>query len=265
MRLGSVASGSSGNCIYVGDEQTHLLVDAGISGKRIVAGLLEHDMSIHKIQGILITHEHIDHIAGLGVLSRKYGIPIYVTRLTKMAIMNTKSVGVIQDELFVEIAPEESFQVGTIQVFPIPISHDAVDPVAYRLESNGKKVAILTDVGCYDNQIVCELQGLDAILIEANHDENMVQVGTYPYGLKQRILGKKGHLSNANAGRLLNEIIHDNMKQIVLGHLSGENNIPELAYETVRMELTMADNGYTGTDYPILVANRSSVTDLIKI
>lgn len=265
MRLCSIASGSSGNCIYVGTDTTHLLVDTGISGKRTETGLNELELSLSDMDGILITHEHADHISGLGVVSRKYGIPIYATEKTIEAIKNTKSLGSIDDSLFREVRSDEKLTIKDMVIHPMKVSHDAAEPVAYRFYHGSKKMGVITDLGCFDDYTVASLQGLDVILMEANHDVNMLQVGPYPYYLKQRILGKRGHLSNELSGRLLNSILHDKMQKIILGHLSKENNLAELAYETVRMEVTMSDSPYKGDDFPIFVANRSCNTEAVEI
>lgn len=264
MRLSSIASGSSGNCIYVGSDTTHLLIDAGISGKRTELGLNGLGLSLRDIDGIMITHEHIDHIGGLGVLARKHSIPIYTTRGTKKAILNTKSVGKIDESLFSDIEPDETFRIKDIDLNPMRTSHDAAEPVAYRFSHENKKGAVVTDLGTYNDYTVECLQGLDVLLLEANHDINMLQVGPYPYYLKQRILGERGHLSNELSGRLLSRILHDRMQTVVLGHLSQENNLAELAYETVRVEITMADNVYKADDFPINVAKRSVLSDIIS-
>ena len=265
MRLVSIASGSSGNCIYVGNDHTHLLVDVGLSGKRTEAGLNEIDLTLSDIDGILITHEHIDHIGGLGVLARKYGIPIYATRGTFEGIRITKSVGEVDGALFHPIEAELPFLIGDLEIDPMSVSHDAREPVAYRFYEHEKKAAILTDLGTYDQRIVDALQGFDILFLEANHDVNMLQVGSYPYPLKQRILGEKGHLSNESCGRLLSRLLHNGIRYIELGHLSKENNLPELAYETVRLEIEAADNKYKGNDFPILVAKRDCPMAPIEI
>ncbi len=265
MRLCSIASGSSGNCIYVGSDATHLLVDAGISGKRVETGLNELDLAASDIDGILVTHEHSDHIAGLGVLCRKYHIPIYATKGTIQGIKQIHAKNPIEDSLFHTIEADKKLIIKDVTVSPMRVSHDAADPVAYRIGYEGKKVAICTDLGYYNDYTVECLKGLDAVLLEANHDINMLQVGPYPYYLKQRILGQKGHLSNENSGKLLNSILNDNLKAIVLGHLSKENNLPELAYEAVRMEITLSDNSYKAEDFPISVALRSEVSPVIWV
>lgn len=261
----SIASGSSGNCIYVGSDNTSVLVDVGISGKRIETGLNSIDRKTAEVDGILITHEHADHIQGLGVVTRKHHIPIYATGGTIAAIKEKGHLGKIDENLFHEIAPDEPFLIKDLEILPFSISHDAADPVAYRMSHNGQSVGVVTDLGEYSSYTVNHLQGLDAVLMEANHDINMLQVGHYPYYLKQRILGRRGHLSNENAGHLLCEILHDKMKAVLLGHLSKENNYEELAFETVCQEVTMGDNPYRAKDFFISVAKRDQVSSLVKL
>ncbi len=265
MRLCSIASGSSGNCVYAGSDTTHLLVDTGISGKRTEKGLETLGITMRDIDGILITHEHIDHISGLGVLARKYHVPIYATKKTIAQIKKTSLLGEIEDALFCPIVPDERFTVKDLTLYPMRISHDATDPVAYRIQYGKKKIAVMTDLGAYNDYTVECLQGMDAILLEANHDIRMLQAGPYPYYLKQRILSERGHLSNESSGRLLSKILHDGMKAVLLGHLSKENNLAELAYEAVRVEITLADNRYTADDFPICVADRAKVSQVIFV
>ena len=265
MRLCSIASGSSGNCIYVGSDHTHLLVDTGISKKRIEEGLKELEIKGEELDGILITHEHADHIQGLGVFSRKYEIPIYGTPGTIRGIRDYKNLGKMPEGLYHEIQVDKEFKLGDIDVHPFAISHDANEPSGYRIEQGGKSVAVATDLGKYDDYTVKNLKNLDAILLEANHDIRMLQVGRYPYYLKQRILGDRGHLSNENAGRLLCRLLHDNMKAIFLGHLSRENNYEELAYETVCSEVTLGDNPYKSKDFRIQVAHRDFASEAVTV
>lgn len=265
LELCSIASGSNGNCICVGNDNTHLLIDAGISGKRIETGLNQMELKTSEMQGILITHEHLDHIAGLGVLARRYGIPMYGTQKTIEAILNTKSVGDIDESLFEIIYPSESFQIGDLTVKPLSISHDAADPVAYKISDGEKNIAVVTDLGTYDKNLVDELQGLDALLLEANHDVNMLQTGAYPYKLKKRILGDRGHLSNERSGQLLGELLHDGFQSVILGHLSKENNYEKLAYEAVRLEVTMGDNPYKAEDFPMMIAKKDSNSQVIRV
>lgn len=265
MNFCSITSGSSGNCIYVGSEKTSLLIDVGVSGKRIEAGLNTIDRTSKDIDGILITHEHSDHIKGLGVLARKYNIPIYATEGTIAAIKSISSLGRIDEQLYCPIEADHVFEISDLTISPFAISHDAAQPVAYRVEHGGSSVGVATDLGVYTDYTVEHLRNLDAVLIEANHDINMLQVGSYPYPLKQRILGNRGHLSNENAGRLLCEILHDRMKTIFLGHLSKENNYEELAYETVCAEVTLGDNPYRANDFPIMVAKRDCNSPMVAV
>ena len=265
MELCSIASGSSGNCIYIGDDQTHLLVDTGISKKRIEEGLAKLEIKGDELEGILITHEHVDHIQGLGVFSRKYEIPIYATPGTIAGIRNYKKLGNLPDGLLHEVDIDQPFSLGTLNIDPFAISHDANEPSGYRIDNGKKVVAVATDLGIYDDYTVEHLKELNAVVLEANHDIRMLQVGKYPYYLKQRILGDRGHLSNENAGRLLCRLLHDNMKGIFLGHLSRENNYEELAYETVCSEVTLGDNPYKSRDFRIQVAQRDCISEVITV
>ncbi|MCR4797167.1 MAG: MBL fold metallo-hydrolase [Lachnospiraceae bacterium] len=261
MELFSIASGSSGNCICVGNDRNHVMIDVGIPKKRVEEGMQKFDLLASDMDGILITHEHSDHIAGLGVISRKYALPIYATRGTIEAIKKSKSLGQIDPSLFHVICPDVDFTIGELTIHPIRIRHDARDPVAYALTDGKKKVSVLTDLGCYDDYIIENIKGSHLMLLEANHDLNMLRVGPYPYYLKQRISGEYGHLSNESSGKLLSDVLHDDVSHVLLGHLSKENNYEDLAYETVNMEITMGDNPYRGSDFPITVASRTEVSE----
>lgn len=265
MRLCSIASGSSGNCIYVGSEAAHLLVDVGISGKRTESGLRELGLTGRDIDGILITHEHADHIQGLGVIARKYEIPIYATAGTIKAMKSCSSLGSVEESLYREVQEDRKLIIKDLTINPMHISHDAAQPVGYRISYGSRRVAVCTDLGVYNDYTVECLKGMDALLLEANHDVNMLQVGPYPYYLKQRILGDRGHLSNENSGRLLGRILHDGLRTILLGHLSKENNLPELAYESVRLEINLGDNPYQAKDFDIRVARRSDLTPAVVL
>lgn len=264
MNLCSIASGSSGNCIYVGNDNTHLLVDAGISKKRIEEGLCSVDINPEKLDGILITHEHSDHVSGIGVMARKYNMPIYGTVETIAAMLKTKGVGRIPEQCFHYIQPDEPFMINDIKVNPFSISHDASNPVCYTFEADGHKVGVATDLGKYDDYIVCNLTGAEILLLEANHDVNMLQVGAYPYYLKRRILGDRGHLSNENSGKLIRTLLHDKMKYVFLGHLSKENNFPELAYETVKYEVEIEGNPLSSL-VKLEVANREMPSKFVSV
>ena len=265
MKMCSIASGSSGNCTYVGTEETSILVDAGISCKRIEQGLRALDREARKLDGILITHEHSDHISGLGVLARRYHIPVFLTGGTHDAIMRSSTGRNIDPDVFHEIREDESFRIGDMEILPFTIPHDAAQPVGYRMTDGRHSAAVATDMGKYNDYIVDHLMGLNAILLEANHDVNMVEVGPYPYPLKQRILGDRGHLSNENAGRLLCRILHDDLEAVFLGHLSKENNYEKLAYETVCSEIRMDKAPYTPECFHIEVARRDGLSNLVTL
>ncbi len=265
MRLVSIASGSSGNCIYVGSDDTHILVDAGISGKRIEAGLNDIGLSGRDLDAIVITHEHSDHIKGLGVMARRFHTPVYGTEATLRELKCTGGLGEYPDALLHPISPDADFSVGDLTILAFRIDHDAADPVGYRIRSGRRSVAVATDMGHYDQYIIDHLQGLDAILLESNHDVRMLETGPYPYYLKRRILSDHGHLSNDNAGRLLNYLLHDNLKKIMLGHLSKTNNYPELAFETVKLEIDRGDSEYKASDFSIVVAKRDEMSEIVTL
>ena len=265
MRLASIASGSSGNCIYVGSESTHILVDTGTSKKKIEEGLNALQLSLKDVDAVFVTHEHSDHIAGLHTILKKYDIPVYATAGTIQGIHDSDKKHEMDEAEFHIICADEKLTVGDMSIAPMRISHDANEPVAYRFRYGEHRVGIATDLGRYNEYTVECLQNMDALLLEANHDVHMLQVGPYPYQLKRRILGDRGHLSNEKAGELLCRLLNDHMKAIILGHLSEQNNLPELAYETVRVEIEMGDNPYHGTDIPLMVADRKNMSSVIEI
>lgn len=265
MTLCSIASGSSGNAVYVGNDNTKLLVDAGISKKRIEEGLSELGISAKELDAILITHEHSDHILGLGVMSRQYNLPIYATGGTIKEILKSSSVKEINTDLFVEIKADNEFYINDIAIMPFSTYHDAAEPVAYRFYFQDKSVGILTDCGKYDEYILNSVKGVNALLLESNHDVNMLRAGKYPYKTKQRILSENGHLSNETCGRLLCEILDDNLDAVMLGHISKDNNFDELAFETVRSEVDLADIPYSSSDFRLLVAGKKQISEVINI
>lgn len=264
MRLCSLYSGSSGNCIYVGSGNTSLLIDIGVSTKKVVEALQQIDVKPEELDGILITHEHTDHIGGLGVFLRKYGIPVYGTSKTLEAVAGYRNLGKVDWNLFHGIRPEESFELKDVYVKAISTWHDAADPVCYTIMNETKKVSVVTDLGDYDRHIVDALSNSDALLVETNHDVRMLEAGPYPYVLKQRILGRYGHLSNEKGGQLVRELLNDHVKGIYLGHLSKENNYPDLAFETVKNELLGNPYSNDFRDFNIMVANRQTASPMIE-
>ncbi len=264
MQLCSIASSSSGNCIYVGTENTSLLIDVGISKKKIVAGLKEIGIDPNEINGILITHEHSDHIKSIGVISRAYSIPIYATKGTIEQIKNDKKLGDIKSELFIEIVADKGFVINDIFIEAFNISHDAAEPVCYNFLKGDKKISIATDLGCYNDYIKEKLKGTNILFIEANHDKKLLEVGPYPYFLKRRILSDLGHLSNEASGKLIADVLHTELKHIILGHLSKENNFPELAFESISLELKESDCEYLN-DIKIAIANSDGFIKPVKL
>ncbi len=264
MRLCSLASGSDGNCVYVGSENTAILIDAGISGKRIEEGLEKIGVKPGSIQAVMITHEHSDHIKGIGVLARKYNIPIYGTAETICSALKFGNIGKIPSDLLNQVVPDTSLQIGDLLIEPFSMSHDASNPVCYTVKAGDRKCGMATDLGCFDEYIIEKLSDSDILYLEANHDENMLMVGRYPYFLKQRILGSRGHLSNDTSARLVCELLNDKLKYILLAHLSKENNYAELAYETVRVEVEQ--HWCRESELPVIqVANRDIPSEILEV
>lgn len=235
----SLASGSSGNSQFIASDHTRLLLDAGLSGKYITNSLEHIGESLKDINALLITHEHSDHIKGAGVIYRKIRQPIYATEAT-WAVLHSK-IGEIAPEHIRIIKSGEPFEIGDILVKPIEICHDAAEPVAYAFSNQKARMCVATDLGHCPDSVQNEFLDCDLLMLESNHDINMLKIGPYPYYLKQRILSDVGHLSNeAAAGVIIRAVQEGRVRSVLLGHLSKENNLPELAYETVGGMLTEA-------------------------
>ena len=230
LKIAPLFSGSKGNCIYIGTETSKVLVDAGYSCTRLVAELKKADAHMEDIDGILITHEHSDHIAGVGVVSRKYDIPVYANQETWTAM--APRLGEVADRN-IRVIDEEDFYVKDLCVQPYEISHDAVRPFGYSLTAGGKKVSIMTDLGRVTEKMLEQVRGSSIVLLESNHDVEMLKCGPYPYYLKRRIRSQHGHLSNDDAALTAYRLVEAGVRGILLGHLSEKNNFYELAYETV--------------------------------
>ena len=227
LRFSPLFSGSSGNSTYVGSDDTHLLVDAGLSGSRIIQELRNVGLDPAMLDAILVTHEHSDHIRGIGILSRKYDLPIFATEGTWRAMID--KIGPVNERNICVIQPGEDFYIGSIDVMPFATPHDAAQSVGYTFEIAGARLAIATDLGILRDSWLKYILGADAVILESNYDPGMLETGPYPYELKRRIAGKHGHLSNDNAGKAAVELARAGARQIILGHLSKENNFPELA------------------------------------
>ena len=232
-------SGSSGNALFIAGGDARILIDAGMPGKSIEGALREIGVLPETLTGIAVTHEHSDHVKGVGILSRKYQIPVYANERTWNAM--ARSVG--------EIAPwnrrvfedETDFYIGDLALYPFSIPHDAADPVGYRVYYGGRSVATATDMGYVKKSVLKTLCGVDVLLLESNHDPDLLmQNPHYSLYLKQRILGDHGHLSNAASADALLALYETGVRQVLLGHLSGENNTPELALNTAAERLRRA-------------------------
>ena len=252
-RFSPLFSGSNGNSILVEMDDTHILIDAGVSGSRIVHALETQGVTPGMIDGILITHEHSDHVQGAGILSRKYDIPLYATRGTWAAI--AARMGRLSPSNVRELRAFEDFYIGRMSVMPFPLPHDAAEPVGYCVACGGRRVAVATDIGHIKGDWLEAIVKCDLVLLESNHDVNMLKAGRYPYELKRRILGNFGHLSNEAAGHVAVKLAESGVGHIVLGHLSGENNFPELALRTV-MDALEAEGFRPGVDVGLDVARR---------
>ena len=233
LQLCSLASGSSGNCYYVGSSDRGVLVDAGISARRIRNTLEEIGPGISGIQGILITHNHIDHIKSLTLLTKKYGIPVYCTEGTWKGIMRNRMTLDADPQLYHPIKAGTSFTIGDMQIEAFSVSHDAHEAVGYHFTAFGRKLSIATDLGMIGEQAAHFLRQSDVLVIESNYDENMLLNGHYPDQLKQRVHGSMGHMCNAHTSEFLAGFYHPGISHILLCHLSADNNTPEVALQTL--------------------------------
>lgn len=222
-----LASGSRGNAIFVSDGATSILVDAGLSGIEIERRLRHRGIAPESLAAILVSHEHTDHIQGVGVLSRRYQLPIFMSHRTGLAAQ----VGRLHAR--VDFRCGTPFQIRTLAIHPFTLSHDAQDPAGFTFQHNGLKVGIATDLGVATAMVKEHLKACSLLILEANHDPDMLINGPYPWPLKQRIRGRSGHLSNPDCRALLAEVRHDALQHVVLAHLSEKNNTPHKALSEV--------------------------------
>ena len=257
----TLASGSSGNSTIIGDsEGNNFLVDCGISCKRIINSVTELSVSPESIKGIFITHEHTDHINGLMMLMKKYRIPVFASLGTLSEIAKGKNFDSSYKKIMYKVNVNRPFYFNDFKVNCFNIPHDAAEPLGFSFEKYDTKVSVCTDFGVVTDEIEEGLKDSNALVIEANHDERLLEAGRYPFRLKRRILGDTGHISNENSGKLITKLWNEDMKHIFLGHLSDENNMPELALETVRCELLMEHKNYK--DFTkLVVADRDCISE----
>ncbi len=257
LRFCPLFSGSSGNALYLGCGNTHLLIDAGMSGAKITTEMERIGLTPACLSGILITHEHADHIAGAGILSRRYDLPIYANQATWAAMR--EKLGNISEKNIMTFETGSDFHLGSLDITPFATPHDAAESVGYSFYAGRSKLSIATDLGAVRESWLRHAEDSDLVLLEANHDVDMLKAGRYPYELKRRILGSKGHLSNDSAGKAAVELVRRGVRTIVLGHLSGENNFPELAYQSVCCQL-QAEGIEPGRDVMLSVASRDGAS-----
>ncbi len=259
LELYSLISGSSGNCSLLTNGKTSILIDCGTSGKRAFAALEGLGFSPQKLAAILVTHEHDDHTRGVGIMARKLKLPVYATEGTH----RNMKVGVIDDAQRRLVSPDITYDIDGIGVTPFTIPHDASDPCGYSFTDGADKVTIATDIGHMPDSLFSRISGSKSIILESNHDIDMLRMGGYPYPLKQRILSDHGHLSNAAAAKTALRLVNCGTEHIMLGHLSNNNNLPEIAQmETFNM---LTDNGVrVGIDVTLQIAARYSVTAFAK-
>ena len=239
LKFCSLYSGSSGNSSLIQSKNINILVDAGVSGKKIVDALASINVDIENISAILITHEHSDHTQSIATLSKKYNIPVYANKKTWEAMIDKKEK-ISKDNIFY-FNNNKPFTLNDITVLPFDIPHDAADPCGFSISDNESKISIATDIGHMTNSILDNIKNSDFLLLEANYEPDVLKCSSYPFHLKERIASPIGHLSNIEAGKTINYLANFGVKNIMLGHLSKENNFPELAYKSVLEQISHQD------------------------
>jgi phosphoribosyl 1,2-cyclic phosphodiesterase len=247
----AIASGSNGNCYYVGNGDEAVLVDAGISRRRVLERMAQRNLKPAKVKAIIISHEHADHFRGVRVLSKKLDIPVYITQKSY-----DNSWGPNRPDRVILFQPGEDIKVGGLLIHTFLKNHDAAEPCSFRIENNGFNVGVFTDIGTPCHNVTSQLAQCQALFLESNYDEEMLWAGPYPQHLKIRVAGDKGHLSNAQAFDLLKEFHHPDLKVVFLSHLSGENNRPDVAAEAFKSLLAC---------FEVKVTNRYAVGEVYKI
>lgn len=247
----SLFSSSKGNCTYIGDGKTGILIDCGASAKRIRQSLCAVGIDPASIAAVFVTHEHSDHIAALRVFASAAGTPVYATAGTLSMLERD---GVLNGRFPVHALPANGGEAAGMWVRPFALSHDAAEPVGYSVTTaDGKRICVATDTGVVTQEILSAASGSDLILLESNHDVGMLQMGSYPYAVKRRILSDRGHLCNDACAETAACLLQSGTTQFVLGHLSAENNMPRLAYQTTLSEMEMI-GAKLDEDYRLRVA-----------
>ena len=257
----SLYSGSSGNSLFVETENTRLLIDAGVSSKKIENALDGLNINPSSIDGILITHEHSDHTQGLGTFSRKFNIPVFVNSKTLDNMPKQRDKLIAENIKNFEVG--DNFNINDLKISSFSIPHDAANPCGFNISNGSKTISIATDIGHMTNDILKMLEECEFLMLESNYDPEVLKCSSYPYILKTRIAGPNGHLPNEIAGKTISHLLKCNLKQAMLGHLSKESNFPELAYKTVVDELI--SNNYNENSLMLSVASRDFPGKLIEV
>ncbi|MBQ1820242.1 MAG: MBL fold metallo-hydrolase [Clostridia bacterium] len=260
MKLCPLCSGSSGNATYIEAGSARLLIDAGLSCKRITELLSKIGVDPRQLSAILITHEHVDHVRGVNILSKKYDLPVYANADT-WSMLKAPLKDVAPKNVCV-FESDRDFYLAGARVLPFSVPHDAIHCVGFTVSAAGHKVGVCTDLGHVDARILSILSGCDLLLFEANHDVDMLMAGNYPYLLKKRILSGIGHMNNDDCGKALVKLHETGVKNVILGHLSKENNHPALAMVAVRAALEEAG---IAEDMQIAIAAREEPTGVFEI
>lgn len=262
MKFCSLASGSSGNCQFIEHNDTRIIVDAGLSGKKIKDLLDSIDVDIDTIDGIFVTHEHIDHIKGVGVISRRHNLDVFTNRNTYFNMINTTKE--IKEDKIHFFENEKPFDFKDIHIEPMNSFHDCSKGSVFTFSGDNKKISVVTDTGYIDDNILTHMEDSDLFYIEANHDKEMLIEGFYPWSLKERIMSSRGHLSNNDCANILKLLLKRQKEVVMLAHLSKDNNTPTLATRTIRNELA-CKNINEGTDYILEVAKREGASEIYKL
>ncbi len=247
----ALASGSNGNCYYIGNKEDAILVDAGINCKQILIRMKQKGLNPSKLRGIFITHEHNDHVCGARVLGKKLDIPVYMTKGTYQSLYVTNQPLAVR-----YILPGQPVMLIPFIIHPILKNHDAKEPTSFRVDYQGINIGVFTDIGSPCSNVTSHLKECHALFLETNYDEKMLWEGSYPYHLKQRVASDVGHLSNIQAADLLSEHAGPSLKWVLLSHLSGENNTPKIAYDAMK---------HLEDRFNLVVTSRREPTEVITI
>lgn len=261
LKFCSLYSGSSGNSLFVQSNNTKILIDCGTSAKKIETALDSINIDISDIDAILVTHEHSDHVQGIGTVSKKYDIPVFANFETWDA-MKTQKEKIASNNIKI-FENDTEFIIGNLQIMPFSTPHDAANSCGFSICNGTKKISIATDLGHITQNILSNIKDSKFMLLEANYEPEILKVSRYPYALKQRIAGPHGHISNIEAGKTISNLFGNELKEVMLGHLSKENNFPELAYKTVTEELI--HNNIDTNDIRLSVASRFEPSKIISI